>query len=308
MAVIRTAGLTKEFRLGFRRKRALAVDRLDLEVEDGEIFGFLGPNGAGKTTTLKMLMGFIKPTSGRAWLFGEEIGDVRVRQRIGFLPESPYFYDYLTATEFLAFYGRLFGLSGEVIADKTAALLKQVGLESSAHLQLRKFSKGMLQRIGIAQALINDPQLVILDEPMSGLDPIGRKEVRDLILQLKQQGKTVFFSSHIIPDVEMLCDRVGILVRGRLHDIGKLNEILETRVACIEIVAAGIDDDAARRVGFLNGKTARTGDNLLIRVPRQEEVEQTLMVIKELKGTLISVLPVRETLEEHFIREALKGR
>jgi ABC-2 type transport system ATP-binding protein len=308
MAVIQAAGLTKEFRLGFRRTKALAVDQLDLEVQEGEIFGFLGPNGAGKTTTLKMLMGFIRPTSGKAWLFGEEIGEVRVRQQIGFLPESPYFYDYLTATEFLAFYGRLFGLRRDVINERTALLLKQVGLESSGRLQLRKFSKGMLQRIGIAQALINDPQLVILDEPMSGLDPIGRKEVRDLILQLKERGKTVFFSSHIIPDVEMLCDRVGILVRGRLHDIGRLSEILETRVKYIEIVAARIDHDAARRVDYLAGKTTATGNNLLIRVPQEEEVEQALAIVKELKGKLISVLPVKETLEEHFIREAQKER
>lgn len=308
MAVIQATGLTKEYRLGFRRKKALAVDQLNLEVQEGEIFGFLGPNGAGKTTTLKMLMGFIRPTSGKAWLFGEEIGEVRVRQRIGFLPESPYFYDYLTATEFLAFYGRLFGLRWDVIHERTALLLKQVGLESSARLQLRKFSKGMLQRIGIAQALINDPQLVILDEPMSGLDPIGRKEVRDLILQLKERGKTVFFSSHIIPDVELLCDRVGILVRGRLHDIGRLSEILETRVKYIEIVAGRIDHDAAGRLERLAGSITRTGDNLLIRVMQEEEIEKVLAVVKEAGGRLISVLPVRETLEEHFIREAQKER
>ncbi len=303
MAVIQTTGLTKEYRLGFRRRRILALDQLNLEVKEGEIFGFLGPNGAGKTTTLKILMGFIRPTSGTARLFGEEIGDVRVKQRIGFLPESPYFYDYLTATEFLSFYGRLFGLGKKIIEERTTILLKQVGLESCGRLQLRKFSKGMLQRIGIAQALVNDPQLVILDEPMSGLDPVGRKEVRDLILQLKEQGKTIFFSSHIIPDVEMLCDRVGILVRGRLRDIGKLSEILETHVKYVEIVVSKIDDQAVQTFERFTGKVARTGDNILIRATSEGDVEKVLAMVKDLKGKLISVLPVKETLEEHFIRE-----
>ena len=308
MAVIQTEGLTKEFTLGFSRKKMVALDHLNLEVQEGEIFGFLGPNGAGKTTTLKMLMGFIFPTSGKASLFGEEIGNRAVKQKIGFLPESPYFYDYLTATEFLTFYGRLFGLGKKAIQEKTQALLKQVGLESSGGMQLRKFSKGMLQRIGVAQALINDPQLVILDEPMSGLDPIGRKEVRDLILHLKEEGKTVFFSSHIIPDVEMICDRVGILIKGKLRDIGKLSEILEAQVKYIEIVIGGAPDPPMQPFKALSGSMIKTGENTIIRITSEGEIGDVLDAIKESKGRLISVTPVKETLEEHFIGEAQKGR
>lgn len=307
-AVIETEGLTKEYRLGMRGRRVLALDRLHLKVEEGEIFGFLGPNGAGKTTTLKTLIGFIMPTSGSGRLFGEEIGNIQVRQRIGFLPESPYFYDYLTATEFLSFYGRLFGLGKKVMKERIVHLLKQVGLESASNLQLRKFSKGMLQRIGIAQALINDPELVILDEPMSGLDPIGRKEVRDLILQLKAQGKTVFFSTHIIPDVEMICDRVAILIKGKLRNIGRLNEILEARVKYLEIVVRELNGQVAALSEKFPGAVFKTGEEVLVRTENENQVEEVLAAVRGLKGKLVSVLPVKETLEEHFIQETQKGR
>ncbi|MBI3809478.1 MAG: ABC transporter ATP-binding protein [Nitrospirae bacterium] len=209
--VLRTEALSKTFHVGFWGRPLVAVDRLDLEVCEGEVFGFLGPNGAGKTTAMKILMGLMRPTSGRAWILERDLGDVGVKREVGFLPEAPYFYDYLTAQEFLRFYGQLFGLERRVLAKRIEELLQVVGLSEAGHLQLRKFSKGMLQRIGIAQALINDPRLIILDEPMSGLDPIGRREIRDLILRLKQSGKTIFFSSHILHDAELLCDRVGIL-------------------------------------------------------------------------------------------------
>lgn len=305
-SVIKTEGLTKEYHAGFGRGKTLALDRLDLSVEEGEIFGFLGPNGAGKTTTLKILLGLIIPSGGHARLFGEEIGSVQIKERIGFLPESPYFYDYLTAKEFLSFYGRLFGIGKKVLAERTNALLRQVGLSSCSDLQLRKFSKGMLQRVGIAQALINDPQLVILDEPMSGLDPIGRKEVRDLILKLKVEGKTIFFSSHIIPDVEMICDRVGILVKGKLHRVGSLSEILEARIKCVEILVKGLEE----KIKLLNspGAIFQTGENALIHVDNESDVDAVLAQIKDFKGKLVSVLPVRETLEEHFIRETQKEK
>lgn len=227
--VITTEGLTKEFRVGFRMKRVLALDGLNLKVEEGEIFGYIGPNGAGKTTTLKIMMGLIYPTSGNVQIFGRDVKDVNIKMDIGFLPEAPYFYDYLTAREFLDFYGQLFDLGKNERKRRNEELLDMVDLRLAKDTQLRKFSRGMLQRIGIAQALINDPKLVILDEPMSGLDPVGRTKIRDVILRLKDEGKTVFFSSHILSDVEMICDRVGILVNGRLKEVGKLEELLGER-------------------------------------------------------------------------------
>ncbi len=227
MEVIRTTGLTKEYIHGVEQAKIKALDGLNLEVQEGEVFGFLGPNGAGKTTTIKILVGLMRPTSGTARLFGQEISNSSIRSKIGFLPETPFFYEYLTGFEILSFYGKLFSLPKNEIRERVDALLNQVGLTSSAHLQLRKFSKGMLQRIGIAQALINNPELIILDEPMSGLDPIGRREMRELILTLKAQGKTLFFSSHIIHDVEMICDRVGILAKGKLLQVGRLDEVRE---------------------------------------------------------------------------------
>src|SRR5712692_4755616 len=243
MTPIRTDGLTKEFRLGLGRQRVVALDRLNLEVNQGEIFGFLGHNGAGKTTAIKLLLGLLTPTAGTAWILDRPITDVAVKQEVGFLPESPYFYEYLTAEEFLTFYGQLFGLGGQRLARKVDELLEMVRITDARRLPLRKFSKGMLQRVGLAQALINDPQLVILDEPMSGLDPIGRREVRDIILQLKDRGKTVFFSTHILPDVEMICDRVGILVRGRLRSVGAIHELVgASAVTSVEVIVEGLPD------------------------------------------------------------------
>lgn len=227
--VITTEGLTKEFRVGFRMKRVLALDNLNLKVEEGEIFGYIGPNGAGKTTTLKIMMGLIYPTSGNVQIFGRDIKDINIKMDIGFLPEAPYFYDYLTAREFLDFYSQLFGLGKKERERRIEELLDMVDLRLVKDTQLRKFSRGMLQRIGIAQALINDPKLVVLDEPMSALDPVGRTKIRDVILRLKDEGKTVFFSSHILSDVEMICDRVGLLVNGKLKEIGKLEELLGER-------------------------------------------------------------------------------
>src|SRR6476660_5493328 len=222
--VVQTEQLSKIFRVGFWGKKVTAVDGINLEVRPGEVYGFLGPNGAGKTTTLKMLMGLIYPTSGQAWLFGRDLGDPQTKARLGFLPESPYFYDYLTSREFLGFYGHLFGRGGSVLGTRITDLWELVGIAHAKDLQLRKCSKGMLQRVGVAQALINDPERVVLDEPMSGLDPIGRRQVRDLIAGLRDTGVTVFFSSHIIADIEVLCDRVAILQKGRLAHLGRLEE------------------------------------------------------------------------------------
>ncbi len=225
MNIIEIQHLKKTYIEGVGKKEIPALHGISLAVAEGEVFGFLGPNGAGKTTTIKILMGLINSTSGTAQIFNQEVTNRAIRSKIGFLPETPSFYEYLTGFEILTFYGKLFGLSKHEINERITTLLEQVGLKSAAHLQLRKYSKGMLQRIGIAQALINDPALIILDEPMSGLDPIGRKEMREMILKLKAQGKTIFFSSHIIHDVQMLCDCVGILAKGKLLRIGRLDQI-----------------------------------------------------------------------------------
>src|SRR6202042_299256 len=234
---IQIDGLTKDYAVGFWRKTMRrSLDHLTLEVNQGEAFGFLGPNGAGKTTTLKLLMGLIFPTSGTARVRGRSINDVRMHREIGYMPEQPYFYDYLTARELLAYFARFFGFNAAERKERVDRFLDLVGLSAAANVQLRKFSKGMLQRVGIAQAILHDPNVVFLDEPMSGLDPVGRREVRDIILELKRQGRTVFFSTHILSDAEMLCDRVAVLVGGKLQGVGAPNEIVSMQVYAMEIL------------------------------------------------------------------------
>src|SRR6476661_370139 len=226
MRALATFELTKDYAVGFWRKRPYrALDTLTLDVEAGEVFGFLGPNGAGKTTTLKLLMQLVFPTAGRAEILGRPLGDLAMKQRIGYLPENPYFYDYLTAEELLTYFASLFGYRGQERHVRTARLLDEVGIGAERRMQLRKFSKGMLQRVGIAQALINDPDLVIFDEPMSGLDPLGRRDVRALVLRLRDRGCTAFFSSHVLSDAEALCSRVAILAKGRLVAAGQLADM-----------------------------------------------------------------------------------
>ena len=304
MKPLRIEGLTKEFRLGLGRKRVVALDHLDLEVEQGEIFGFLGHNGAGKTTTIKLLLGLLFPTAGRAWILGRPIEDVSVKQHVGFLPEAPYFYEYLTAEEFLTFYGQLFGLDPASLVKRVGELLEMVGLADAHRLPLRKFSKGMLQRIGLAQALINDPALVILDEPMSGLDPIGRRDVRDIILGLKGEGKTVFFSTHILPDVEMICDRVGILVKGRLRAVGTVHELVGTSaVKSVEIVVEGMAPIGVQEVERLGGTVMKKGDQVLIRLDDDVQVNAVLGLIRQHRGRLISLVPHKRSLEDLFLKE-----
>src|SRR5436190_13363738 len=238
---IETDQLTKDFAVGFWRKRPYrAVDRLSLEVHPGEVFGFLGPNGAGKTTTLKLLMQLLYPTAGHARILGRPVGDLDVRRRIGYLPENPYFYDYLTAEELLEYFAGLFGLGRAERRARAASLLDDVGLGAERRLQLRKFSKGMVQRVGIAQALINRPEVVFLDEPMSGLDPLGRRDIRALILRLREQGTTVFFSSHILSDAEVLCSRVGILAGGRLAASGRLSDLVAYETRGYELVVTNL--------------------------------------------------------------------
>jgi ABC-2 type transport system ATP-binding protein len=305
MKALRIQGLTKEYHLGFTRQRVVTLDHLNLEVEEGEIFGFLGHNGAGKTTAIKLLLGLLRPTSGKAWIFDRSIEEVAVRQYVGFLPESPYFYEYLTAEEFLAFYGQLFGLGGSTLAKKVEELLELVSMTSVKSVPLRKFSKGMLQRVGIAQALINDPRLVILDEPMSGLDPIGRRDVRDIILHLRAERKTVFFSTHILPDVEMICDRIGILVKGCLKAVGDVQAIVgEATVKSIELVVEGLHGEAVAEILGIGATVVARGNQALISVSDEAGVNKCLEILRQRNGRLVSLLPHKQSLEDLFLKEA----
>jgi ABC-2 type transport system ATP-binding protein len=303
-AVIRTAALTKIFVSNWRRARTVAVDALDLEVAAGEIYGFLGPNGAGKTTTIKLLLGLLRPSSGLAEILGEPAGGLAHRAGLGYLPENPSFYDYLTGREFLDFCGRLCGLSGAVRRERIARLLALVDLERAADVRMRKYSKGMLQRAGLAQALVNDPRLLILDEPQSGLDPLGRKQVRDVILQLRAEGRTVLFSSHILGDAEMICDRVGIMNRGRLVASGRLDQLLRDRVQAVEFKAVGLDAAARAALRAQASVFLEEGENVQFTLPGDErQVPAVLAAIQGGGGRVVAVEPQHETLEDVFLRE-----
>lgn len=304
MAIIEIEELTKDFQVGFWKKRPVrALDGLSLSVEKGEVFGFLGPNGAGKTTTLKILMDLIRPTAGSARVLGETVGSVSLRQRIGFLPENPYFYDYLTAEELLLYVGKLFGMRQPALAGRVRTLLENVGLADARRLQLRKFSKGMIQRIGLAQAIINDPEVIFLDEPMSGLDPLGRRDVRQAILGLKREGVTVFFSSHILPDVEALCDRVAILNRGRLQQVGALHDILKVRIEAHEVVLAGISPETSAGLLPLCDEMTPMGERVQLRAGSPQQVESIISYALAHGAGLVSVNPIRPSLEDHFFHE-----
>jgi len=305
-SVVEIENLTKDYEVGFFRKRKVrALDGLSLTVNQGEIFGFLGANGAGKTTTLKLLMRLIFPSAGSARILAHDIADISMHSRIGYLPENPYFYDYLSALEFLNFCGQIFGLSKTDRNERAKQLLRRVRLdESKWNTQLRKFSKGMLQRVGLAQALVNDPEVVFLDEPMSGLDPIGRREVRDLIATLRQEGKTVFMCSHILSDIEVLCDQVAILKGGRLAHVGYLDE-LRQQVAgrnLVEVVISGIDE-AALRPHLLGGDylLAATPAGLRIELADEKDVDAVLVALRKAGGKLVSVQPLKQSLEELFL-------
>jgi ABC-2 type transport system ATP-binding protein len=302
MPVIEINNLTKDYDVGFWRKRKVrALDSLSLTVEPGQIFGFLGANGAGKTTTLKLLMRLIYPTGGSARILGRDIGDVAMHARIGYLPENPYFYDYLTPREFLDYCGELFGLDQQARRKRTEELLTLVNLDDkSLKRQLRKFSKGMLQRVGLAQALVNDPEIVFLDEPMSGLDPVGRREVRDLIASLRAQGKTVFMCSHILSDIEVLCDSVAILKQGRLAHAGSIDELRGREASLIEIVATGADAETLK--GHLAGKGEVTtnASGLRVQVEDEKEVDEVIAALRQANGKLVSVQRVKQSLEDLF--------
>ncbi len=310
-AAIRTDALTKDYAVGFWRKRPYrALDALTLEVPAGEVFGFLGPNGAGKTTTLKLLMQLIFPTAGRAEILGRPAGDVATRRRIGYLPENPYFYDYLTAEELLQYFGRLFGYDAAERRRRIGALLDRVGIASERRLQLRKFSKGMLQRVGIAQALLNDPEVVFLDEPMSGLDPIGRRDVRALILELRDQGRTVFFSSHILADAEALCGRVAVVAAGRLAAAGRLSDLHAFQARGWELVVAGLTPEVIARLGAAAGRaTEISPGRYTLELSLSQPPERLLPELTAAGGTLVSLNPLRDSLEDFFMqRVAAVGR
>lgn len=301
MPIVEIENLTKDYEVGFLRKRKVrALDGLSLTVDEGQIFGFLGANGAGKTTTLKLLMRLIFPTGGTARILGRDIGDVSMHARIGYLPENPYFYDYLTAREFLDYCTTLFGQSAR--KDRTEELLTRVRLErKSWDRQLRKFSKGMLQRVGLAQAIVNDPEIVFLDEPMSGLDPVGRRQVRDLIGELRTEGKTVFMCSHILSDIEVLCDNVAILKNGRVGRAGSLEELRASQKNAIEIIASGADADELRAYLETALQITNSPSGLRIEVADEKAVDDVIVALRKAGGKLVSVQPVRQSLEELFM-------
>ncbi|HLX84776.1 MAG TPA: ABC transporter ATP-binding protein [Terriglobales bacterium] len=301
MSAIEIIDLEKSYLVGFWRKRPkLALRPLRLTIEEGEVFGFLGPNGAGKTTTLKLLMGLVFPTGGTARILGMDMDDPRVKSQIGFLPEQPYFYDHLSARELLNYYGQLSGMPARSRSARVEEMLKRVGLSDAAGVELRKFSKGMLQRVGLAQAVLHDPKLVFLDEPMSGLDPMGRREVRDLIQQLRSEGKTVFFSTHILSDAEALCDRVGVIQNGELRGVGAVAELTSQSQGKIEIIFHAQKVPAGLTA---LGAEARVSGDMVNAVLPDAQQDAALDLLRREHIRLISLAPVRRSLEEYYLQK-----
>ena len=301
-SAIRTRDLGKTYRTGFWMRAVVGLEHLDLDVTRGEIFGFIGPNGAGKTTTIKILMGLQSATRGEAWIFDEPAERPSSRRRVGFLPERPYFYEHLTAREVLDFYGQLFDMPKSHRRARAEALLERVDLTRFADVPLRKYSKGMLQRVGLCQALLHDPDLVVLDEPMSGLDPVGRALVRDLILEERDAGRTVFFSSHILSDVQALCDRVAIVVRGRMRGVGTVHELIGDRIRYVDCQLAG--------VGALPLPGEDRGLQGELRAVRcaPEEVDGLVDAVRAAGGRVVQIQPIRESLEDVLLEEVERAK
>jgi len=298
-AAIEIDNLTKDYPYGFLHlKKKRSLEGLTMQVEDGEVFGFLGPNGAGKSTTIKLLMGLIFPSAGNAKILGKPISDIEMHRDIGYLPEQPYFYDYLTAAELLDYFARFYAFSATDRRERVQRMLKKVGLETAGKIQLRKYSKGMLQRVGLAQAILHDPKVVILDEPMSGLDPLGRREVRDIILELKREGRTVLFSTHILSDAEMLCDRVGVIVGGKLRGVGAPQEIIGVKAHGMEIL---FEVAAEKAAGLpLAAQATRTGDRYRVHV-EEEGLYAALDQLRAAGARILSVTQMKASLEEFFM-------
>ena len=303
---IETQSLTKEYPHGFLHlKRKTSLENLTMQVEDGEVFGFLGPNGAGKSTTIKLLMGIIFPTAGSAQILGKPVSDVGMHQDIGYLPEQPYFYDYLTAAEVLDYFVRFHGFSAAERKERVQKILRKVGLETAGKIQLRRFSKGMLQRVGLAQAIVHDPKLLILDEPMSGLDPVGRREVRDIILELKNAGKTILFSTHILSDAETLCDRVGVIAGGQLRGVGAPGSIVGVKSLGMEIIFELTGSGA--QIEKVRAKATKSGANYRMSVS-EAELYAALEELRGASATIISVTQIKPTLEDFFMELVGKDR
>jgi ABC-2 type transport system ATP-binding protein len=304
LPAIETENLSKEYPHGILHlKKKTSLEGLTMQVEDGEVFGLLGPNGAGKSTTIKLLMGIIFPTAGSARMLGKPVSDVSMHRDIGYLPEQPYFYDYLTATEVLDYFARFHGYSAAERSKRVQKMLKKVGLETAGRIQLRKYSKGMLQRVGLAQAILHDPKLVILDEPMSGLDPVGRREVRDVILELKNAGKTILFSTHILPDAETLCDRVGVIAGGKLRGVGAPGAIVGVKATGMEILFELAEKAALPET--IRAQVAKSGAGYRVSVG-ESELYTALEGLRAAGARITSVTQIRPTLEDFFME--LVGR
>ena len=298
---IEIENLTKDYPFGFLHlKKKRSLEGLTMKVEAGEVFGFLGPNGAGKSTTIKLLVGLTFPTAGNARILGKPISDIEMHRDIGYLPEQPYFYDYLTAAELLDYFARFHGLKAADRRGRVQHMLKKVGLETARKIQLRKYSKGMLQRVGLAQAILHDPRVVILDEPMSGLDPLGRREVRDIILELKREGKTVLFSTHILSDAEMLCDRVGVIVGGKLRGVGAPDEMVGVQAQGMEIMFEYAGGEGSRGAATLISKATQTGNRYRMQVS-EEELYATIGELHRVGAKIASVTQIKASLEEYFM-------
>ena len=300
--------LSKSYSVGFWGRKLNALVRLDLTVERGEIFGLVGPNGAGKSTAIKLFLGLIRPTSGTGSIDGHPIGTPASRRRLGFLPENPALYEFLTAVEYLELSAALLKLDRKTTAERVERMLALVGIAHARDLAIRKFSKGMVQRLGLAQALIGDPSIVILDEPMSGLDPIGRKDVRDIIFKLRDEGRTVFFSTHILPDVEAICDRVALLSKGRLTDVGRLDDLLSNRVRAVEVTVSGLSLEQVERLRKERSARAMGEGRAIASFPTQEEANRFLGEAMAAGARIEAVAALRENLEDLFLRRAEEAR